>query len=364
MSPLDEGLVEAVYQVDRPLHHQLALDAYRQSFRFRNLTPDYESVEFRRLDDVFRLLQIGDPKLPTIKRPVDTFDLTNPYLGQKIVDACHQDLPTPARVKACLKSIDRYCQYLRDNPTVYIAGQNPIVLPDLYDRIESPVNRYSLPRRSQEEHPNRNYLTASEYKAWLQFTWRQTSDTGQSEWQHLKAAQIHLMCVIAGEMALRLQELLGLEPQHFNLQDDVCLVVLGKGSNGSGYRKREVPVSPMAKATLKDFLRQFPRKPDEPLFQGVNGQRLSKNVAHKWLHELIVKIRQTRLPIFIDKGFGWHAFRRTFTCLFLERGGNIFELKRITGWRYTSTISHYLGDAKKDLPQEGLYKVSGGMYGD
>ncbi len=120
------------------------------------------------------------------------------------------------------------------------------------------------------------------------------------------------MSFIAGEMGLRLQGLIGLDRQHPTPIDNVCLVVREKGSNGSGHRKRQVTMTPLAKATLQEFLTFLPRGKLDPLFQNQKGQRLSINTAHHWMDELIAEIRQAELPIFIDKGFGWHALRRTF----------------------------------------------------
>ena len=103
------------------------------------------------------------------------------------------------------------------------------------------------------------------------------------------------------------------------------------------------------KATLIDFFKLFSREKNEPLFQNACGEVLSKNTAHHWMDGLIKQIRLAGLPIFIDKGFGWHAFRRTYTRMFLENGGDIFNLKRNAGWTYTSTVSHYLGDSKQTV---------------
>lgn len=349
---LERQIPENFYQADRPLHHELALAAYRESFRTRTLTDKYEQQEFRRLNDVFQLVSIGDLALPTIKRSVDTFDLTNPLQASKLRDACKQDLPNPARTKACLKAIDRYCQFLKVCPTVYLPGQKAIYLPEIYGPIESPLNRYTITRHHTDKAPNFNYLEASEYKTWLHFTWSQIDSNLPMEKFH-KAMQLHLMCVIAGEMGLRLQEILGLQLEHFSLKDGTCLVTWGKGSNGSGYRKRTVPVSQMAKRTLEDFLKQFPRAKGEPLFQNRHGQRLGKNTAGGWIRELIRQIKAAKLPIYLEDGFGWHAFRRTFTRAYLLRGGSIPELKAIMGWSYTSTISHYMGDSKPQLQPKG-----------
>lgn len=361
---LEQFLPANVYNTDRPLHHGLALEAYRASFRFGGLTEKYELTEFRRLADVFNLVLIGDLDLPTVKRPVDTFDLTNPYQAAKIRDACYRDLPSKSRAIACLKAIDRYCHFLKDNPTVYLPGQKPLYLPELYGPIESPVNRYTIPRQSSERTPNRNYLEASEYRHWLRFTWSLIRPDLRKD-KLLKAAQLYLMCVIAGEMGLRLKEILGLQPEHFNLVDNVCIVLKGKGSHGSGDRKRAVPISPLVKATLEDFLQRFPRTSGRPLFQNPQGQCLSMNTAHHWMDELIVKMHEAKVPILTDKGFGWHAFRRTRTRSYLANGGNIHDLKRIMGWSYTSTISHYLGDSKQEYQPSGppLYGGNGGHGG-
>ncbi|MGE0201766.1 MAG: tyrosine-type recombinase/integrase [Candidatus Melainabacteria bacterium] len=320
--------------------------AYRDSFGFRNLTERYLKTEFRRLEDVFRWVMIADPKLPSVRRTVDTFDLTNPHWAGRIREACWRDLPSKERARACLKAIDRYCRYLRECPTIHLPGQKSLYLPELYGPIESPVNQYTLPRNKPDRTPNRNFLEESEYKTWLRFTWSRIH-AGLSPRQLLKATQLHVMCVVAGESGLRLQEILGLQPEHINLKDGQLLVTRGKGSNGSGHRKRSVPISALLKATLEEFFRRFPRRKGEPVFQTSHGQRLSASTAHHWMDELIAEIQKAGLPILIEKGFGWHAFRRTYTRLYLEREGNVFDLKRNTGWTWTSTISHYLGDSKQ-----------------
>jgi hypothetical protein len=228
----ENHISSTVYKVDRPLHHDLAMGAYRESFSHRNLTKKYELTEFRRLLDVFTMVSIADPLLPSVRRLVDTFDLTNPHQAGRIREACLRDLPSRPRAIACLKAVDRYCRFLKDCPTIHLEGQAALYLPDIYGAIESPVNRYTIPRNGGDKPPNRNYLDYSEYKEWLSFTWRQIQPTSYKA-RLLKASQLHLMCVVAGEMGLRLQEILGLKLEHFNLIDEQCLVVAGKGSRGS-----------------------------------------------------------------------------------------------------------------------------------
>ncbi len=342
-----------VYQVDRPLHHQLALSAYEASFYHRNLTKRYREQQFRRLNDVFQQVQINDEKIPSIQRPVDTFDIGNPLLASKIVESCYRDISPKTRATACLKAIERYCIFLQENLTIHVTGQKSLYLPSIYGPIQSPVNRYTIPKKSHEQKSNSNYLTATEYKRFLRYTWSRINSNLKG-YELLKACQIHLMCVIGGEMGLRLNEILGLEIQYLNLLDNVCLVVRGKGNCGSGYRKREVPISPLAKATLQNFLRQFPRERKAPLFQSVKGERLSTHTAGQWMRQLLREIQESDFDISIFSGFGWHALRRTFATLYLEQGGDIKSLMLITGWSFVSTASHYLGYSKDKTPSNLL----------
>jgi hypothetical protein len=149
---------QQIFQVDRPLHHQLALSAYRVSFRYRNLTERYEQTEFRRLSDVFSRVQIADSSFPSIKRPVDTFDLINPLQASRLCDAIYEVMPSRARAVACFKAVDRFCRFLKDNPTIYQPGCPTLYLPALYGPIESPVNRYTILRSPSDRARNLNYL--------------------------------------------------------------------------------------------------------------------------------------------------------------------------------------------------------------
>ena len=96
--------------------------------------------------------------------------------------------------------------------------------------------------------------------------------------------------------------ILGLQPEHFNFDDGVCFVLRGKGSRGSGYRKRVVPLTPLLKETMAGFLKIFPREKGSPVFQNRKGGELSKNTAHHWLDELIGKIKVAGFPFTLKRG--------------------------------------------------------------
>lgn len=335
--------------IERATHHRLVLMAYEQSFDAQNLVPVYKVTQLRRLNDVFSLVYIADPARPGVYKQVDSFDLINPKLANTIKSACERDLPSKQRKRECFKAIRRYCSYLKENPSICLPKGRALYIPEVYGPIESPITRYDLPRQFVEPQPNFRYLQGSEYRLWLTFTWQQTrADLPVKD--RLRAYQLHLMCVIAGEMGLRIQEILALQPEHFYLEDKKCLIIKGKGSRGSGHRKRLVPVTDLVKETLLGFYRQFPRKKGEPLFQTVKGTALAYPTAYLWLDELKRLIRIANLPILIDeKRFGWHAFRRTYANRYIENGGKFHDLKQNTGWSYTSTIACYMGCSKASI---------------
>lgn len=343
------------FKADRPLHHIILLEAFQIFLNRSKFTIRHKQSTLRKLNKVFGMVQIGDPDYPSVLRSIDTFDVIDARLASRIVSACHQYLPTEPSVRACFKAIKSYCQFLQDFPMIDLPGQAPIVIQEQYGPINCPINRYRYSPYHHTKPPNFNYLSGDEYKQWLFFT-SNLVNPAMAKDQLLKFCQLHLLCTLAGETGMRLQELIGLDVRDLNLVDATCGVMKGKGSKGSGPRKREVPLSRLAILTVKEFLKQFPRKPGESLVQNTNLQRLSINTAHGWMRELKQRIKAAQLPIYLDQGFGWHAFRRTFARRYVERGGSrsIETLKLICGWSYTSTLSHYMGDPKPTLPVRGF----------
>lgn len=346
---------EVTYQFDRKLHHNLCLKSYEQSFDNRSLTEKHKITEQRRLDDFFQNIEIGDEEILGIKRSIDTFDLINSRLSKKITDACYQIIEGKfnySRVKACFKAVDRYCKFLQDNPNIYISGQKTLNIIELYGAICSPINRYTIPREKPSD-ASRIYLTDSEYKTFLSYFWDKWNHAIQDD-QLKPAHQMFFMCVIAGELGLRSKEILGLELQHLNLTDNICIVTKGKGSKGSGHKKRDIPLNDFIKASLSDFLKHFPRNRNEPLFQNQSGKILSSSTASKWMNNAVKEMKTWGLPIVFENRFGWHALRRTYARGYLDKGGDFFQLMKNTGWKFASTASCYIGASKLPINYGGV----------
>lgn len=346
---------EKIFKADRPYHHEVILSNYLTTFDNRNLTKKYKQNQEKLLREVFKNIEIGDPDYPTIQRPIDTIDLCNPSLAGSIIDAINQLFESRKNYKVnILKAVRRYALFVKDTHTINVKGQKPLHLPTLYGPMESPVGMYDIPRDSSENRVNHRYLTEKEYKQWLKFTHGQIKADIPLRKQK-RAYSFHVMCVIAGETGLRLQEILGIQPADIHWDDKKLLVTHGKGSKGSGHRKRLVTLSPLSIATISEFINFGKFQPNHYIFQDKNGSKLSINTAHGWMRQAKKKILNSGIRIYLPVGFGWHAFRRTFTKKAIKQGMSIEALKRNNGWSYNNTIGHYYGDEKPIAPEGKRY---------
>lgn len=344
-------LSEAVYRSDRPLHHTIMMGMYLDTFDRKNLTPKYKRDQARLLNDVFKHIELADPNHPTIKRPIDTFDLCNPSLKSQLISSLHHHLADkPSRLDKIYRAIRKYAHFVKETHTIHHTGQKPLYLPDLYGPLDIPISGYDIPRQSSDRGPNHRYFTQNEYKWWLQYTFAQINPDVPVTQQH-KAYTFHVMCVLAGETGMRLIEIHGIKPQDIHWDDNALLVTQGKGTRGSGPRKRMVALSTFAQHTVKEYIQHYQRKTDEWVFQSKAGETLSLNTTHNWMRQAKKEVQHKKLNIYLPARFGWHAFRRTYTKTALQNGIGIEALKRQTGWSYTSTISHYYGDEKPTQPR-------------
>jgi integrase/recombinase XerD len=110
---------------------------------------------------------------------------------------------------------------------------------------------------------------------------------------------------------------------------------------GKGRREREVGVYPEMGMLLWKYIHKYrkPRDPDEQtLFIGRGGEPLSLSGVHA-----IIKRVQKRAGL-EDIKLSAHVFRHTFSKMYLERGGDLFDLSRELGHSDIGTTKKYLED--------------------
>ena len=135
---------------------------------------------------------------------------------------------------------------------------------------------------------------------------------------------------------LRIGEALGLNRNE--APDGESMVITGKGN-----RQRMVPVLSIVPERIDAYLAACPYKlkPDDPLFVGKIGRRLSQGVVQRRLRDLRAKLGmpETVTP---------HAFRHSFATHLLATDGDIRTIQELLGHVSISTTQIYteVDDAK------------------
>jgi len=130
---------------------------------------------------------------------------------------------------------------------------------------------------------------------------------------------------------LRIAEALALDVRDAPLPGGAGMLrVIGKGS-----KERIVPVLPVVREAMADWLRQHPqRAPEAPLFVGVRGGRLDPAVAQRSMR---IYRRQAGLPEHATP----HALRHSFATHLLAGGADLRSIQELLGHASLSTTQRY-----------------------
>ncbi len=128
---------------------------------------------------------------------------------------------------------------------------------------------------------------------------------------------------------LRINEALELDVKDAPKSD--VMTITGKGN-----KQRVVPILPIVKETISDYLKAHPlkHKPEAPLFLSEQGKRLNAGVFQR-------TVREIRAYLQLPDSFTPHAFRHTFATLLLERGGDLRTIQELLGHQSLSTTQRY-----------------------
>lgn len=144
----------------------------------------------------------------------------------------------------------------------------------------------------------------------------------------LAARDVALFTLLYG-CGLRLGEALGMECRDMPKGD--TMVITGKGR-----KQRQVPVLPVVREALADYLRQcpFPHSPEAPLFVGARGGPLNPGVVQR-------QMRRLRLLLGLPDTATPHALRHSFATHLLAGGGDLRTIQELLGHSSLSTTQRY-----------------------
>lgn len=128
--------------------------------------------------------------------------------------------------------------------------------------------------------------------------------------------------------------------------DDLPLRVIGKGR-----KERIVPIIPIVRNTLNAAIAQCPydTSPDQPIFRGQRGGRLSQGMAQK-------SMRTLRVTLGLPETATPHALRHSFATHLLQNGANLREIQELLGHASLSSTQRYTDVNAKEMLR--IYKAA------
>ncbi len=150
----------------------------------------------------------------------------------------------------------------------------------------------------------------------------------QSETPWVAARDVAVVTLLYG-CGLRISEALSLRGRDVPLPE--VMRILGKGQ-----KERLVPVLPVARNAVDEYLRLCPvdLTADAPLFRGVRGGALSPSQIQK-------AVARTREQLGLPPTATPHALRHSFATHLLEAGGDLRTIQELLGHASLSTTQNY-----------------------
>lgn len=143
----------------------------------------------------------------------------------------------------------------------------------------------------------------------------------------LAARDTALLMLLYG-CGLRISEALSLNPDDV-LAAQGSLRILGKGS-----KERQVPLLPVVRDAIAEYVRQCPHALDEALFVGLRGAPLHASAFRRQLQLL-------RRALGLPEHASPHAFRHSFATHLLAGGGDLRAIQELLGHASLSTTQRY-----------------------
>ena len=144
----------------------------------------------------------------------------------------------------------------------------------------------------------------------------------------LAARDVALFTLLYG-CGLRLGEALGLSRREVPAAE--TMVITGKGR-----KQRVVPVLPVVRDAIAEYLRlcPYPPAPERPLFVGARGGGLNPGVVQR-------QMRRLRLLLGLPDTATPHALRHSFATHLLAGGGDLRTIQELLGHASLSTTQRY-----------------------
>jgi len=297
-------------------HHQHLIDGYLQSHLIRNHAAET-------INENKRVLKAWFEMHGTESRPLFTWEAMEPIHGRKRIanygKALVESEISSHTIRRYLGILRGYFSYVLEHPYVFVEESSKRLC-DLYNPLEQPVSEFDMPAHVYSGEtlgvpfdPARLYdFYAAIRKHYLQAGGR----------IHMRARN-YAMIVLAGESGLRATELNHLETERDLFFDSKRLQTrYAKGTHGSGKRSRVTLFTPLARDTIRYYLknhRPFLKGGAQSpyLFPSIRGEVISYDSMLSHMRLILDLLRKNNFSV--ADHMSWHWLRRLFATRFIEK---------------------------------------------
>ena len=339
-------------------HHTQLLEAYLQSHRVRNHS-------LKTIEEQTRFLKAWFLSHGSESRPLYTWEAMAPVHGRSRIAAYAIALKdtelTAHTMRKYLGSLRGYFSYVLEHPYVFDGNQSQRVA-EIYGSIEQPISEYDIPVHASDceqlgvpFEPSRLY----DFYDCLRDKYIQP---GLRRYLHERARN-YAMIVLAGETGLRSDEIAHLEIDHdLFFESHQIQTRFAKGTNGSGKRSRLTVFPPLARDTIRYYLKNHRphlrgSSKSRYLFSATNGGPIDYNSLQRAMVAIRSCANKNEFPVL--NHFAWHWLRRLFATRFIERfPDKLPVLIQLLGHVTGGTVHKYIRHSKSwtDEQQRGVLK--------
>ena len=326
-------------------HHRQLIESYLESHRVRNFSE-------RTTEQTRNFLKGWFHAHGTESRELYTWEAMEPIYGRRRIAAYAVALKdaelTSHTVRKYLGILRNYFCFVLEHPYVFDQANRSSRLIEIYGPIDQPVSEYDIPVHADDGiqdgvpfEPSRLYdfydVLRSHY---LKPTF--------ARYRHERARN-YAMVILAGETGLRADEMAHLEVDHDLFFDSHQLQTrFAKGTNGSGKRSRLTFFPPLARDTIRYYLKNHRphlrgNKTSSYLFCSTDGGPIDYNSLQRANSAMRSSANKNGFPVL--EHFAWHWLRRLFATRFIERFPDklpvlVQSLGHVTGQTVHKYIRH------------------------
>ena len=322
-------------------HHEELIDGYMRSHRIRNHSDITISKESNFLRKWFVEYGYDD-------RPLYAWEAMSPDVGRIIVQGYIKNLLLaelhPATVRDYLGTLNRFFSFVLEHPAITVSGRFARVDEFYGVKLAKPFSEFDIPRHAYDGEVRGVPLDPDSLYGF--FAALRSKYVNLSGRYQATRARNYAMVVVAGETGLRLDEVRHLETVDLFFDGHKIQTRYAKGARGSGKKARLSIFPPLARDTLRHYLKIHRpvivgKRDTDMLFPSRFGRVLSDGQNRTDLQRMCEAARAANFPILPH--MSWHWLRRVFATRFIERfPDKMAALIKLLGHSNPHTVHRYI----------------------